>query len=197
MADGTTKPIAQVQVGDAVESLDWGTSQPCRGVVREVHQYRRAFQDRVYRVDGIPLTGPHRIAVGWDRWITAEALRTDARVFDGRRWRGVAGKVEEPWRRPVYNLEVPGPDNFFVTDGTQTLLVHNGGGKHGGGWIRPGPLPGPEEFQRLLEGEYVVNPRAAQQFGPLLEWMNRVAAPSVPGLSQPWPSLRPRVRGRG
>ena len=183
MADGSSKPIAEMQIGDQVESLDWNTGQSCAGTVSEVHHYTRAFHDTVYWIDQIPVTGPHGVAVGWNQWAQAEDIEPDHRVLDGGRWRAIETKHEAPWNGAVYNLEVPGPANFIVTDLSRSMLVHNGGGKHSGGWVRPGAMPGPEEYLRLLEGEYVINPKAAQAFGPILEQMNRMVTPSNRGRS--------------
>ena len=128
MADGSTRPISGVEVGDRVVAVDPATGERTIETVTAVW----AHQDElvVLRVEGgsIVTTEDHPY---WDtidgRWEEAQQLeRGDLlRAADGSRIR-VLGLVRDSARDGLaWNLTVTGPHTYHVLAGDAALLVHN------------------------------------------------------------------------
>lgn len=119
MADGSTKPIAEVRAGDEVLSTDPTTGRTgayeVTGVIigtGEKHLVEVAVDGggTVTATDGHPFWD-----AGRDRWVEAEELASeDARAV--RSW------TEQ---QTVYNLTVDTLHTYFVVAGGTDLLVHN------------------------------------------------------------------------
>jgi hypothetical protein len=128
MADGTMKPIDQVGEGEEVASYD-----PATGVLRPAVVERTFVHEKVptlmVSTDGgvVETTGTHPFYVEGRGYTPASELHSGDRLRDEQ---GRAVRVESiqatGQSRTVYNLQVAGSHNYYVstTEGT-TLLVHN------------------------------------------------------------------------
>lgn len=124
MADGGTKPIAEIALGEMVLSYDFARDLR---VASEVTRLFAARAEGVLRLNGISVTNAHPFAVGEDEWRAAGLLRTgDALLGDGptevRSIEEIAGATD------VFNLIVAGTHNYYVTDNRSAFLVHNKSG---------------------------------------------------------------------
>ncbi|MGW0468475.1 DddA-like double-stranded DNA deaminase toxin [Streptomyces sp. NPDC003027] len=130
MADGTSRPIEQIQVGDLVTATDpvTGETGP-RAVAQSIHTPDdRNFTD-VTLTDGSTLTSTshHPYWAEDDRtWKNAsdlkagDTLRTPqnstAAIASTRNWQGL---------QDAYDLTVADLHTYYVSTGTTNLLVHN------------------------------------------------------------------------
>ena len=126
MADGTRKPIFDVQVGDQVTSYDPGTGEQSVQTVTATWPHT----DTVVTLtlgDGtvVETTASHP----WWDVTTRTYTRTDHLAMgdqlltaDGSTLT-VAGMSGPQGEQPVYNLTITGPHTFYVGD--DTILVHN------------------------------------------------------------------------
>lgn len=107
MADGTTKPIADVQIGDMVMATDPETGE--RGPRRVTDTI---VGDGVKELEG--------------RWVDAEDLeRGDVLLLVDSQTVAVEGVTERTEVRRVHNLTVDGIHTYFVLAGDDPVLVHN------------------------------------------------------------------------
>ncbi|WP_204070719.1 Hint domain-containing protein [Sphaerisporangium krabiense] len=137
MADGTHKPIEQVRVGDWVLTTDPLTGKTGPGLVLalidgsgvkslvqvavDADPEQKRPPNTLTATDGHPFWVPRL-----GKWVTARMLGTGtslktvaddhAKLTAVRKWTAGAR---------VYNLSVAGPHTYYVTVGTQDVLVHN------------------------------------------------------------------------
>ncbi|HVU01625.1 MAG TPA: Hint domain-containing protein [Polyangiaceae bacterium] len=126
LADGTTRPIERIRVGDRVLAYDvtTGTTRPQR-VSETFHHAARENQDGIVLVDGaLVATGNHPFYAN-GRWVRADELRAGDRLV---RLSGAAaatamiGSVEAlGGEQETWNLEVEGDHDYFAGG----VLVHN------------------------------------------------------------------------
>jgi hypothetical protein len=149
MADGTTKAISQVKVGDKVEATDPATGRTVAATVAHLFlndDHNLADVD-VRQANGTSAvlhgTQGHRF---WDQtlseWVLATQLRAgDTLLSDD----GSSAVVEAVHSRRgsewMYDLTVDGSHTFYVLAGATSLLVHN--------------CPGPSDFEKMAQGDNV------------------------------------------
>nr|WP_198151809.1 PA14 domain-containing protein [Kibdelosporangium sp. MJ126-NF4] len=132
MADGTTKPIKDVQAGDLVKAIDPATGETVAKPVAAtiVGQGTKHLID--IGLDGpepasITATAEHPIFVEGQGWVDAGDIRTGDRI------RGPAGAVAvtsirdrgEVADQTVHNLSVSEIHTFLLQAGARIILVHN------------------------------------------------------------------------
>ncbi|WKX73552.1 polymorphic toxin-type HINT domain-containing protein [Streptomyces sp. XD-27] len=137
MADGTTKDIEDVELGDKVLATDPETGE---SGARDVTRLIRTEDDKRFNTlsiataDGIEtLTATHEHPF-WspseDRWVEAGGLRPgmSLRTDDGHT---VIVTANKPFTRHArtYNLTVGGLHTYYVLAGETPVLVHNSNGK--------------------------------------------------------------------
>ncbi|MFZ2165674.1 MAG: Hint domain-containing protein [Propionibacteriaceae bacterium] len=128
LANGTSKPIEQVAVGDKVTAYDPETGQPeSRDVVRTfVHYDVATFEVTLGSGAKVTTTEEHPFWVDGQGWTPANRLKTgdNLRQSDGRPVR--VGSVQATGKTAtVYNFEVEGLHNYYVQAGDTWVLVHN------------------------------------------------------------------------
>jgi RHS repeat-associated protein len=132
MADGSTKPIAEIRVGDLVLATDPATGETKAETVTALHNNRdRAFADVTVGGPGstavIHTTAEHRF---WDEshhtWIVAAALSVgDALHAPSGAAVPVADVRTFPGLRYMRNLTVAEIHTYYVLAGATPVLVHN------------------------------------------------------------------------
>ncbi|MET8151340.1 polymorphic toxin-type HINT domain-containing protein [Actinoplanes sp. NPDC049668] len=169
MADGTTKPIRDVQVGDLVLAADPETG--ARTAKKVTDLYNNLDVDlvdvEIARASGDPeilhTTAEHPF---WDetlaRWVLAGDLQPGHRLSTTE-----AGTVTVLDRRPVpgsnfmLNLSVSDLHTYYVLAGTTPVLVHNDNGIYS--WPNTdGPIP--QRGQTALYAQF------DQRTGEFLKW---------------------------
>ena len=135
MADGTTKAISDVKIGDRVEATDPATGKTVAAIVSHLFlNDDRSLADVVVRqANGasavLHTTQGHRF---WDQslgeWVLADQLRAgDALLSDGGS--SVTVEAVHSWRGSewMYDLTVDGTHTFYAMAGSAPVLVHNCG----------------------------------------------------------------------
>jgi RHS repeat-associated protein len=133
MADGTTKPIKDVKVGDRVASTDPKTGAKRSEPVNELHddQDSQLTDVSVHTRDGrtqvIHTTQHHPF---WDAsagsWVDAASLKQGDRLLStGDQVVTVAGVRSWTGSHDMRNLTVQDLHTYFVVTGTAPVLVHN------------------------------------------------------------------------
>jgi hypothetical protein len=120
LSDGRTKPIEQMQIGDAVRSYSLERREFVTGKVTK--NFKRS-QPAYLNIDGIKVTVEHPFwLVNRSEWVKAgDIKRNDILMRDNGSWqtvRNITFIVEEI---DVYNMEVEGEHNYFAGG----VLVHN------------------------------------------------------------------------
>ncbi|MFV2017116.1 RHS repeat-associated core domain-containing protein, partial [Micromonospora sp. LOL_023] len=140
MADGTKKPIEDVEIGDYVIATDPETGQTAAKVVVatiigagtknlaevivDVHGNQGDKVERVLATDNHPFWDPDS-----ETWTTAGGLAADDQLLTA-----TGGRVEvvntRPWttNTPVHNLTIADIHTYYVIAGNVPVLVHNDGG---------------------------------------------------------------------
>ncbi|GGM12355.1 type IV secretion protein Rhs [Streptomyces fumigatiscleroticus] len=155
MADGTTKPIAEVRTGDQVVATDPETGERAvRTVTAElVHQDDDLIDLEVRDADGemstIRTTATHLF---WDE--TIDAWTPAVQLTPGHRLRttdkghvSLVGLLPRSGRTAMYNLTVEQLHTYYVLAGDTPVLVHNDGGAPPGVWTI-----NPERSTRIMNG---------------------------------------------
>ncbi len=121
MADGTTRSIDAVRVGDRVAAYDFKKE---RRISAEVAGIFSTSAQSYLRINGIGVTRRHPFAVGPHRWKVAGTLMTGDTLFEGSvvRIRAIETIASES---QVFNLTIGSVANFYVSDGNRAYLVHN------------------------------------------------------------------------
>ncbi|MFF8280708.1 polymorphic toxin-type HINT domain-containing protein [Streptomyces lateritius] len=134
MADGSTKPISQVKVGDLVKAVDEITGETTISPVSDViigHGTKDLVTlsvdaDGDGRSQTITATASHPFFVQGRGWVDAVQLTPGSRLSTPD---GSAPKVTATDRtqavRTVFNLTVAGTHTYFVVADGKSALVHN------------------------------------------------------------------------
>jgi hypothetical protein len=130
MADGSTKPIEEVQPGDRVLTDDPEDNEGPR-----IQEVTEAHKTATYRLFHIQIAGEHSgeiLSTGrhpfWTKrgWVAAEELTTTDLLLDEV---GCLVEIDsiaaESRDTPTFNLSVGGDHTFFVVAGKTPILVHN------------------------------------------------------------------------
>ena len=137
MADGSTKPISDVNIGDRVEATDPTTGQTAAEGVTDVITGTglKALTEITVDTDGAAGTETGTVTATdghpfWlddqHRWVTAKDLRPGARIgTDDHRTVTVLGLARSTRYETVDNLTVDTLHTFYVVAGDRDLLVHN------------------------------------------------------------------------
>ncbi|WP_170863295.1 polymorphic toxin-type HINT domain-containing protein [Micromonospora sediminimaris] len=130
LADGSSKPISEVRVGDEVEATDPETGE--RGDRRVTHLWVHDDDLHTLEVGGKTLktTEDHPFWNDTDgEWQRADALDPGDRLLDaGGEAVLVTGRVSNSsWRAPAFNLTVDNIHTYYVLAGNTPVLVHNSG----------------------------------------------------------------------
>ena len=129
MADGSSKPIGEIEVGDDVLALDPETSERGSRVVTNVWVHQDDLSTLDTDSGSLTTTLDHPF---WNdteqRWEDAADLDAGDRLLsaDGDRV-GVIGLSDTATRGTAYNLTVDGLHTYFVRVGDDDVLVHNTG----------------------------------------------------------------------
>lgn len=129
MADGTTKPIADVRVGEIVVAADPVTGErgPRRVTDTVVGDGVKELVD--IEIDGYVITATDRHPFWVDdegRWVDAEDLRAgDVLLLASGDTVTVDAVRERTEIRRVHNLTVDGIHTYYVLAGSDPVLVHN------------------------------------------------------------------------
>ena len=121
LADGRTKSIGEVVVGEEVLAFDFARGEK---VAARITTVRRATAPSHLKINGLEVTTGHPFAVGTDTWKAAGTLMIGDRVWGAETVERI-DVVAEP--TAVFTLTVGERHNFFVTDGYRVYLVHNKG----------------------------------------------------------------------
>jgi hypothetical protein len=121
LADGRTKSIRDVVVGEEVLAFDFGRGEK---VAARVATVRSAMALSHLKINGLEVTTGHPFAVGADTWKAAGTLIVGDLVWGAETIERI-DVIAEP--TAVFTLTVGERHNFFVTDGHRVYLVHNKG----------------------------------------------------------------------
>lgn len=156
LADGSTKPIMDIQVGDALLSWDTEKQQPVISYVTEVIRHAAHEGGRLLLINGhIKVTEEHMLFDG-ENWKPAGWF-VPGNVLVGLD--GSLVKVQSVREiikdAPTYNLEVDHNAHNYFANG---ILAHNAttgkwtGGQLGGQWTWVGDMPGgrPGPYSELV-----------------------------------------------
>lgn len=130
MADGTTRPIAQVAPGDQVASWDPATGQTVPATVEQVFVHHDVPTLRLTTTSGtITTTATHPVYAHGRGYVPADQLHTGDTLHTPD---GTTVKVQAiqatGTTTTVHNLHVPATNNYHVhTTTNQPILVHNDG----------------------------------------------------------------------
>ena len=121
MADGTTKPIEEIQPGDKVrcasETDPEGTAET-RAVVEVYHNAPAALLALSIGDGVLYTTFNHPFYIRDKGFVTAAELAVgDEFRTDGRRWVSLAGKTDSGSVESVYNIQVEEHHTYFVAAG--------------------------------------------------------------------------------
>ncbi len=165
MADGSEKPIEQLQLGDMVMGFNEGDDpEPCEVIGRFAHRSKP-----VWRLNGNTMVTPgHRFFAmigtnGYGFW-PLEEIPLGARIMAGDGSSVVVETIEDAGeQRDVFNITVQRMHTYIANG----YRVHNI--KHMGGLISEDRVPDQtrgDVDETLMEGEYVITADAVDMFGP-------------------------------
>ncbi|MEH1164367.1 polymorphic toxin-type HINT domain-containing protein [Micromonospora sp. CPCC 205539] len=176
MADGTSKPISEIKVGDEVEAADPETSESGGRRVSNLWIHEDDVRELGVAGSVLATTEDHPFWNATDReWQRADELEIGDRLTGPEGTpvlvTGRVSKASTP--ATAYNLRVDGLHTYFVLTGSAPVLVHNAGCdewaakffKKNGGEIRTFVGPGGKAFA----------------MGPY-----RPKGPGTPVLDEPW-----------
>lgn len=182
MADGTEVPIEDVRVGDRVLA---GDPESGRVVARPVTALITGTGEKHLVALTVDTDGASGTATGtlvateghpfWvddaGRWVDAGDLRAGDEVTtpDGSRL-PVVSTTAWTEHRTVHNLTVAGVHTYYVTAGTEELLVHNAGGPCGNKEESVGPFDSFEQARnKALDLMGDIDPATRQPYRGRLE----------------------------
>ncbi len=123
MAVGNFKQIAEIKVGEEVQSFDFKKN---RVVNSKVIGMFAAKTDSFLFLNELKVTEKHPFAVGVDKWEEAGKLKVGDQVLgNGNITIKNIKRVSKPVQ--VFNMTVNGTHNYYVHDGENKFLVHNKG----------------------------------------------------------------------
>ena len=125
MADGSSKKIIVVKVGDNVKSFD---IQAGKVMDTEVIKTKSGFAGHYYVVNGsLKVTPPHPFCTPDDKWVKIKDLREGQIVRDSSSVRKISSIEHKIEGQRIYNIHVKDNHNFFVSgDGKDFFLVKEG-----------------------------------------------------------------------
>ncbi|BCJ29821.1 Hint domain-containing protein [Actinocatenispora sera] len=142
LADGSTKPIAKIHIGDRVTNAkpDAHGTQKHRvdGVIRTTtdHDFVQITLKDGSGRQKITATAHHRF---WDhtthRWTEATNLKTGDRLQTTHRTSRITALTRYTKPQITYNLTIRSPHTYYVLAGNTPVLVHNAGGELGPGEV--------------------------------------------------------------
>jgi hypothetical protein len=131
MADGTTKPIDEVRVGDEVMATDPGTGEQGPRKVTHVWIHEDRLTDLVLDSGAVvTTTEDHPFWNATDhQWQRADSLGAGEILLgpNGRQTQVVGLRYGPALSAPAYNLTVVDIHTYYVLAGTTPVLVHNTG----------------------------------------------------------------------
>jgi hypothetical protein len=140
MADGTTKPIEEVEIGDSVIATDPETGQTAAKLVIAtiIGAGTKKLAEVIVDVDGNQGDRAERVLATenhpfWDpeseTWTTAGQLNAGDQLLTATGVRVEVSNVR-PWttNNPVHNLTIADIHTYYVLAGDTPVLVHNDGG---------------------------------------------------------------------
>ena len=131
LADGTTKPIEQIQPGDQVLSApedDAEATPTAKAVERVFHNPPSELIRLTIAGQELRCTPPHLFYVKEKGWTAAQDLQIgDHLRTPDARWVAISAKEDQPQPEPVFNFRVADYHTYFVGDPSDgdTVLVHN------------------------------------------------------------------------
>jgi len=135
MADGTTKPIENINPGDKILSYDTKENKYLTVGVHKTYDHPAEGREYYLSIDDMGVTHEHLIyTVNFDKWIPAGDLRVGDELLDDDGGTKVIHKIEKINNKVrTYNLHTDHPThNYFAN----SVLVHNG--KQQGGPVYAG-----------------------------------------------------------
>lgn len=184
MADGSRRPIGEIEVGDDVLALDPETGE--RGSRQVTHVW--VHEDDLSTLDtgagSVTTTRDHPF---WNeteqRWEDAADLDTGDHLLgvDGRQVE-VSGLSPASTRGTAYNLTVDGVHTYFVRAGDADVLVHNTGGS-GGACPAAGAVPSARELVETTARAQAA--RGTDELMKALSTSERAAMERAPWLWRP------------
>jgi hypothetical protein len=131
MADGSTKPISEIEIGDEVMAVDPETGERAPRKVTKLWEHE---DDELVLVTvgrkTLKVTPNHPLwVVNRSEWVAASDLRAGDLLLDDDGTTVRIGSVQRVVRPgvDVHNLSVAGIHTYFVVVGRSSLLVHNAG----------------------------------------------------------------------
>ncbi|MBI4345865.1 MAG: hypothetical protein HY553_03355, partial [Elusimicrobia bacterium] len=120
MADGTTKPVEQVQAGDVVKSYDVNTG---KWITSKVTDRYKSEWDSFYQINGSNgVTGPHLFWAN-GKWTRVDELKVgDKLLNDKGEPIEITSLVKRPGPVDIFPLFVEDPPASYVAEG---VVVHN------------------------------------------------------------------------
>lgn len=132
MADGMTKPMAEIEVGDTVASWNFEMQDQTTATVQYVYTVVR---DHAYLVNGIGITGEQVVCTAPGQFTEVRHLAPHSPIGDVSRKFGLAFAPVQEFRRTdkrggvFRNIMVDGTHIFLVESASgSSILVHNKGG---------------------------------------------------------------------
>ncbi len=131
MPDGTFRPIEKLKAGDRISAYDIGVEAKGEAVIAKVF---KNINNHFYIING------HVMATALERFLTAKGwkrireLKIGDKIMKAYGYETVQTIEKVNYNGAVYNLNVSGAHNFYVShNGREAYLVHNCGGGGGGG----------------------------------------------------------------
>jgi hypothetical protein len=125
MADGSTKQISEIQVGDIVKSYDVDSG---RVVDKAVVSTKNGQSDHYYIINGdLRVTPPHPFYTVDKGWVPVEGLQVGDQIRSIYGTTTIASVECVLEGQAIYNIGVEEFGNFFVSaNGDDFYLVHQG-----------------------------------------------------------------------
>ncbi|MGW4776941.1 TreTu family toxin [Streptomyces filamentosus] len=187
MADGSTKAIEDVKLGDEIQATDPETGETGP---REVTRLIRTEDDKHFNAlslsteegtEKLTATHEHPFWSPSERaWIEARQLQVGMTLLtnDGATVL-VTGNQPFTQHARTYNLTVDDLHTYYVLAGETPVLVHNSGSDPGPGMVNVGRWMSPVEYQKMVstgmvqEGKggytYVVSPGDPEAYKPTIK----------------------------
>jgi hypothetical protein len=125
MADGSSKKIIAIKVGDDVKSFDIKAGKV---MDTEVIKTKNGFAGYYYVVNGsLKVTPPHPFCTPDDKWVKIKDLKEGQIVRVNSSVRKISSIEHRIEGHRIYNIHVKDNHNFFVSgDGKDFFLVKQG-----------------------------------------------------------------------
>ncbi|WP_375430835.1 DUF6531 domain-containing protein [uncultured Friedmanniella sp.] len=155
LADGTTKPIEDIQIGDEVAAFnpETGENEPRRVLDAFTHHDIPTYRVILDNDQAVTTTAEHPFMVDGQGWTPVRELRKGDQLVrpDGSTVTihtiNATGDTAT-----VHNFEVDGLHNYYVQAGNHWLLVHNSCGDH----VVLGKSEGLAQQAKLIGGRHLM-----------------------------------------